>query len=214
MIDHLARTIRGVLLVGVILLPVTVSGCATTRPSCARVSDCSSGLACHLGRCVARLSVAPQRSGRVVLEPTDLYFATDEAMPDATLDPVRNTALYLAFPPLPKGVVDTAVLALPLRDDDEGAPGITALSVASILEPWTARDAERAGPPRTAPVFEILRQRPANHAFRLDVTALVRRAQREGTRGFAVRAEHVGVPITLGTGLYGSPTPTLDLYLR
>lgn len=191
-----------------------LSGCATTRPSCARVSDCSSGLACHLGRCVARLDVAPQRSGRLVLEPTDLYFATDDAVPDATLDPVRNTALYLAFPPLPKGIVESAVLALPLRDDGDESPGVTALSVANILEPWTTRDAERAGPPRTAPPFETLRQRPVSHTFRLDVTAFVRRAQRDGTRGFAIRAEHVGGPVTLGTGAYGSPTPTLDLYLR
>ena len=186
----------------------------TTRPSCARVSDCSSGQACHLGRCVARLDVAPPRSGRVVLEPTDLYFATDDAVPDATLDPVRNTALYLAFPPLPKGVVDTAVLSLPLREDADVASGITALSVANIVEPWTTRDAQRAGPPRTAPPFETLRQRPSNNTFRLDVTAFVRRAQREGTRGFAIRAEHVGGPITLGTGAYGSASPTLDLYLR
>ncbi len=213
MIDHL-RPARLLVAATVALLPWALPGCATTRPSCARVSDCGSGLACHLGRCVARLDVPAQRSGRVVLEPTELYFATDDPVPDATLDPVRNTALYLAFPPLPKGVVESAMLSLPLRDEGDAVPGITALSVANILEPWTTRDAERAGPPRTAAPFETLRQRPVSHTFRLDVTAFVRRAQRDGTKGFAVRAEHVGVPVTLATGAYGSPLPTLDVYLR
>lgn len=212
-------------------ISATSLSCAGSPPSCAVAADCSAASSCHLGRCRAALVTPDPKDKRVVLHPTELYFSSDDRAPDGAFDPGRNAALYLAFPPLPRGLVDAAFLNLPLVEDAPEPLGTTSVSLASILVPWTSRDAARAGAPPTSPALERLRVRPARGSLRLDVTAFLQRAEadrkstpnvgpgsdrdtRVAGHGFAVRAENVRQPVSLSSGTDGNSLPTLDVYLR
>lgn len=220
MVYQASRAIASAVVVGA--MSVHAAGCATTGPSCALAHDCSSGLSCHLGRCVQRLDTAAVRDRRIVLRPSAIYFGTDDPIEDGTLTVDRHAALYLTFPDLPRGTIDAAYLVVPLRDANDAPPGITALSIAAIAEPWTTRDAPRVGAPRTLTPFETLRVRPLAGSFRLDVTAFLRRSQAESPAtgrarssfGLAVRAEHAVLPATVEAGPHGAELPSLDLYVR
>ena len=218
-------------LVAASVVSATLLSCAGAQPSCAVAADCAAPASCHLGRCSQALKTPNAQDARVVLHPTELYFFTDDRSPDGTFDPAKNATLYLAFPALPRGFVDAAFLNLPLVEDAPAPLGTAFVSLASILVPWTSRDAARAGAPRTSPALERLRVLPARGSLRLDVTTFLRRAEADrksspnvgagagretsvADHGIAVRAENVRQPLSLSSGTDGNSLPTLDVYLR
>jgi hypothetical protein len=189
---------------------------------------CERGMACTAGRCIkAGTELVPLDSQRIVVAPQEMAVVArgngDTALPGEI--PLGGTSrasavVLLRFPtPWGKRVrVARAFLTL------EPAPGAVAetrpvlVSVARVLEPWSAAQASWGRLPRLS-AFEgnaYTGIGPAK-ALRIDITAIVQRwaLGRGKDEGLAIAASS-DAPFgsSYATGASGGIGPRLDVYLR
>lgn len=203
-------------------------GCAYRLAACAAPGSCERGMTCTAGRCIkAGTELVPGDAQRIVVAPQEMVVLArgngDSALPGEI--PLGGTArpaavVLLRFPtPWGKRVrVARAFLTL------QPAPGAVAegrpvlVSVARVLEPWSASDASWGRMPRLS-AFEgnaYTGIGPAK-ALRIDVTTIVQRwaLGRSSDQGLALTASsEAPLGPSYATGASGGTGPRLDVYLR
>jgi hypothetical protein len=185
-------------------------------------------MTCAAGRCIkAGTELVPVDAQRIVVAPQEMAVVArgngDTALPGEIPlgGSTRASAVLLLRFPTPWGKrvrVARAFLTL------EPAPGAIAetrpvlLSVARVLEPWSARGASWGRLPRLS-AFEGSAYTGIGPAqtLRIDITAIVQRwaLGRTNDQGLALTASS-DAPIgpTYATGVSGGTGPRLDVYLR
>jgi hypothetical protein len=205
-----------------------ILGCANRVVPCAGPQTCERGMTCVTGRCIkAGTELVAVDAQRIVVAPQEMVVVArgngDTALPAeiALGGAARASAVVLLRFPTPWGKrvrIARAFLTL------EPAPGAIAetrpvlVSVARVLEPWSASDASWGRLPRMS-AFEgnaYTGIGPAK-ALRIDVTTIVQRwaLGRSTDQGLALTASS-DAPLgpSYATGVSGGIGPRLDVYLR
>ena len=214
------------------VLAASLSGVA--GESCARVApcvspeSCAAGQTCLGGRC-ARLGseLSPPDSRRMLVAPTQVAVVSsrgyDPALPvEIPLGGASagSIAVLLRFPTPWGNRIRIASAFLTLEPLPGASPEMrpVTVTVARILEPWSASDVSWARLPRlSAPEGRALATTSPPKTLRIDVTTIVQRwaLARTNDQGIALIAEpHAFVGATYATGVSGARGPRLDVYLR
>jgi len=206
----------------------TAFGCATRFPPCVGPDSCERGLMCTAGRCLKTgTELAPLDAQRIVVAPQEMVVVArgsgDSALPAEI--PLGGSAgsspiVLFRFPtPWGKRVrVARAFLTLYPAPGTVPESRPVLVSVARVLEPWSASEASWGRLPRLS-AFEGSAYTgigPAK-ALRIDVTTIVQRwaLGRSADQGLALTASS-DAPFgpSYATGVSGGTGPRLDVYLR
>ncbi|MET0595760.1 MAG: DNRLRE domain-containing protein [Polyangiaceae bacterium] len=225
MVALAARTVPLLLLATV---AIAALGCTNRPVPCVGPESCNRGSTCAAGRCFkAGAELVPLDSQRIVVAADEVAVVArgngDKALPGEIPlggGPHPSAVVLLRFPtPWGKKVrVARAFVTL------EPAPGAVAesqpvlVSIARVLEPWSAQDASWGRLPRTSAVEGAAYSSigPAK-PLRIDVTAIVQRwaLARSADQGLAITASSdAPFGASYATGAAGSTGPRLDVYLR
>ena len=210
-----------------IVIASTVS-CATHPTPCVSPEGCPRNQTCAVGRCGAIASeIAPAEARRLLVAPSDIAVVSsrggDGALPaEIPLGGAAGGSVVVLFRfPTPWGNrvrVASAFLTL------EPSPGAlperepVSLSVARVLEPWSASEVTWGRLPRLS-AAEVRAYATAGppKTLRIDVTSIVQRwaRGRANDQGIAlISAADASAGATYATGVDGARGPRLDVYLR
>jgi hypothetical protein len=161
---------------------------------------------------------------RVVVAATDMAVVSarggDGALPaEIALAGACSPVVLLRFP-APWGNrarIAAAFLTLELADAAPVPAWPLTLSVARVLDPWSAGAVSWGRLPRVSPPLLHAEVGPPPRALRIDVTEIVRRWGRGygDDQGIALWASSAGpTGPTYATGALGTRAPRLDVYVR
>jgi hypothetical protein len=203
-------------------------GCTNRPVPCVAADQCARGMTCAAGRCFkAGAELVPLDAQRIVVAADEIAVVArgngDRALPFEIPfgGSSHPSAVVLLRFPTPWGKKARIARAFVTLEPAEGAIAETEpvlVSIARVLEPWSAKDASWGRLPRLS-AFEgsAYAMSGRSKRLRIDVTAIVQRwALGRGTdEGLALTAS-TGAPIgaAYGTGAGGSLGPRLDVYLR
>jgi hypothetical protein len=203
-------------------------GCANRPAPCVGPESCERGTSCLTGRCLQPGSeLVPLDAQRIVVAPEEMAVVArgneERALPgEIPLGGTERTAtiVLLRFPtPWGKRVrVARAFLTLQPAKGAVADSRPALISVARVLEPWSAREASWERLPRLS-AFEGGAYSGLGPAkpLRIDVTTIVQRwaRGRSTDQGLALSASS-DAPLgpSYATGVWGGLGPRLDVYLR
>jgi len=202
--------------------------CSHQPVPCVLPGECGRGFVCAIDHCTkAGTELTPADTQRIVVNPTEMALVSSlgkaSGLPNEIplgRAPAGSFVLLLRFP-VPWGnrvriaraflTLEPAPFAVP-----ESRPVL--VSVARVLDPWSASDVSWGRLPRLSPsearAWAITGPpRP----LRIDVTAIVQRWARGRTddQGIALSAPaDAPVGATYATGAAGASGPRLDVYVR
>jgi hypothetical protein len=223
----LSGLFKGVMCASIAMGAATL-GCASRFPPCVGQGGCERGMTCTVGRCFKNgTEIVPIDAQRIVVAPQEMAVVArgsgDKALPgEISLGgQVRSTPIVLFRFPTPWGRrVRIARAFLTLHPAPGAVPESrpVLVSVARVLEPWSAAEASWGRLPRLS-AFEGSAYSgigPAK-ALRIDVTSIVQRwaLGRSSDQGLALTASS-DAPFgsSYATGVSGGTGPRLDVYLR
>jgi len=225
---HRARRLGKSARVALLVIGSTAFGCATRFPPCVGPDSCERGLMCTAGRCLKTgTELVPLDAQRIVVAPQEMVVVArgsgDSALPaEIPLGgSARSSPIVLFRFPTPWGKrvrVARAFLTLYPAPGTVPESRPVLVSVARVLEPWSASEASWGRLPRLS-AFEGSAYTgigPAK-ALRIDVTTIVQRwaLGRSADQGLALTASS-DAPFgpSYATGVSGGTGPRLDVYLR
>jgi len=178
---------------------------------------------CSAGRCThPGVDPVASDSDRIVVAASDIAVVSSRgaALPDEIALAGGAAPVVLLRFPAPWGNrarIAAAFLTLEVQDDS-GSSGTWTMSVARVLEPWSADVVSWGRLPRlSAPVVTAEMTSRPSRSLRIDVTPIVERwAQGQpDEHGMAlwVRSAATSAP-TYATGALGAAGPRLDVYMR
>ena len=225
---HRARRLGKSARVALLVIGSTAFGCATRFPPCVGPDSCERGLMCTAGRCLKTgTELVSLDAQRIVVAPQEMVVVArgsgDSALPaEIPLGgSARSSPIVLFRFPTPWGKrvrVARAFLTLYPAPGTVPESRPVLVSVARVLEPWSASEASWGRLPRLS-AFEGSAYTgigPAK-ALRIDVTTIVQRwaLGRSADQGLALTASS-DAPFgpSYATGVSGGTGPRLDVYLR
>jgi hypothetical protein len=205
-----------------------LASCSTRLAPCVAPEGCAKNQTCFTGHCAALgTEITPTDARRVIVAPSEIAVVSShgggsELPAEIPLGAsVAGSIVVLLRFPTPWGNrvrVASAFLTL------EPSPGAfpetdpVPVTVARVLEPWSATDVSWGRLPRlSAPEARALATARPPKTLRIDVTSIVQRWARERTndQGIALMsAPEAPVGATYATGVSGARGPRLDVYLR
>ena len=210
-------------------LAFAASGCTSRPAPCEASERCTSGQMCTAGRCTPPgAEIAPETARRVLVAATEIAVVSSHATDDGALPsaiPVGTASggsvvVLLRFPASwgNRARVTSAFLTLEPATGAVPAAEAQPISVARVLEPWSASDVTWGRLPRlSAPEARGLATASPPKTLRIDVTAIVQRWARAKTIDHGIALLTGGkapTGATYATGASGERGPRLDVYLR
>jgi hypothetical protein len=204
------------------------ASCGPRTTPCVVPEACAKGQTCFTGRCAALgTEITPADARRVLVAPSELAVVSPRG--DGSDLPaeiplggaVAGSIVVLMRFPTPWGNrVRVASAFLTLEPSPGAFPDAdpVPVTVARVLEPWSASDVSWGRLPRlSAPEARALATARPPRTLRIDVTSIVQRWARERTndQGIALMsAPEATAGATYATGVSGARGPRLDVYLR
>jgi hypothetical protein len=213
--------------VAALAIGAAMCGCANRFPPCVGPDSCDRGMMCMAGRCFkAGTELVPLDAQRIVVAPQEMAVVArggDSALPrEIPLGGTgRSSPIVLFRFPTPWGKrvrIARAFLTLHLAPGTVPESRPVLVSVARVLEPWSASEATWGRLPRLS-AFEASAYSGIGpvKALRIDVTTIVQRwaLGRSADQGLALTASS-DAPWgpSYATGVSGGAGPRLDVYLR
>jgi hypothetical protein len=209
-------------------IALALAACGPRVVPCTSVEGCAKNQACSAGRCAAVGSeIAPADARRVLVAPSEIAVVSSRGggSPMPAEIPLGgqtsgSIVVLLRFPTPWGNRVRVASAFLTLEPSPGAVPETepVPVTVARVLEPWSASDVSWARLPRlSAPEARALATARPPKTLRIDVTAIVQRWARERTndQGIALMSgPEATVGATYATGVSGARGPRLDVYLR
>jgi hypothetical protein len=203
-------------------------GCSNRPVPCVVGDSCARGMTCAAGRCFkAGAELVPLDAQRFVVAADEIAVVArgngDRALPGEIPfgGSAHPSAVVLLRFPTPWGKKARIARAFVTLEPADGAIPETEpvlVSIARVLEPWSAKDASWGRLPRLS-AFEGSGYAGGGRAkaLRIDVTAIVQRwaLGRAADQGLALTtSSDAPLGATYATGARGSLGPRLDVYLR
>ncbi|HEX9296487.1 MAG TPA: DNRLRE domain-containing protein [Polyangiaceae bacterium] len=210
------------------LLGALLIGCSSSIAPCVTQEACRAGQTCLAGRCLNMGSeLAPSDAQRILVPASEIAVVSSRGN-DPTLPseiplgraPNGSIVVLLRFPTPWGNRVRIASAFLTLEPLPGALPETqpVSVSVARVLEPWSASDVSWGRLPRlSAPEVRALASPAPPKTLRIDVTSIVRRwaRGRATDQGIALMASgEAAAGATYATGISGAPGPRLDVYVR
>jgi hypothetical protein len=218
-----ARASLAAMVFAALLGGLLATSCVHRSAPCSSPGSCGAGLICSAGRCThPGVDPVASDSDRIVVAASDIAVVSSRgaAVPDEIALAGGSAPVVLLRFPAPWGNrarISAAFLTLEVQDDS-GTGGPWTMSVARVLEPWSAGAVSWGRLPRlSAPVVTAELTPWPSRSLRIDVTPIVERwAQGQADEhGMAlwVRSAATRGP-TYATGALGAAGPRLDVYVR